>query len=86
MTAPLSQDLRERVRAVGGGSSIRKAAARYQGSPSAAVKLMRRVRETGSRRHLDDAATDMSGRVDPRPREMRSAGPGTPRYPMPQLR
>jgi putative transposase len=49
MTAPLSQDLRERiVRAVAGGSSIRQAAARYDISPSAAVKLMRRVRETGS--------------------------------------
>ena len=49
MTAPLSQDLRERiVRAVEGGSSIRQAAARYEVSPSAAVKLMRRVRETGS--------------------------------------
>ena len=49
MTAPLSQDLRERiVRAVEGGSSIRQAAARYDVSPSAAVKLMRRVRETGS--------------------------------------
>jgi putative transposase len=48
MTAPLSQDLRERiVRAVEGGSSIRQAAARYEVSPSAAVKLMRRVRETG---------------------------------------
>src|SRR3712207_8331359 len=49
MTAPLSQDLRERiVRAIEGGSSIRQAAARYEVSPSAAVKLMRRVRETGS--------------------------------------
>lgn len=49
MTAPLSQDLRERiVRAVEGGSSIRQAASRYEVSPSAAVKLMRRVRETGS--------------------------------------
>jgi transposase len=49
MTAPLSQDLRERiVRAVAGGSSIRQAAARYDISPSAAAKLMRRVRETGS--------------------------------------
>ena len=49
MTAPLSQDLRRRiVRAVEGGSSIRRAAARYEVSPSAAVKLMRRVRETGS--------------------------------------
>src|SRR6187200_465231 len=49
LTAPLSQDLRRRiVRAVEGGSSIRRAAARYEVSPSAAVKLMRRVRETGS--------------------------------------
>ncbi len=49
MTAPLSQDLRRRiVRAVEGGSSIRRAAARYEVSPSAAVKLMRRLRETGS--------------------------------------
>ena len=49
MTAPLSEDLRERiVRAVEGGSAIRQAAARYEVSPSAAVKLMRRVRETGS--------------------------------------
>src|SRR5215212_5680158 len=49
MTAPLSQDLRRRiVRAVEQGSSIRQAAARYEVSPSAAVKLVRRVRETGS--------------------------------------
>jgi transposase len=49
MVAPLSQDLRRRiVRAVESGSSIRQAAARYEVSPSAAVKLMRRVRETGS--------------------------------------
>jgi transposase len=49
MTAPLSQDLRARiVRAVEGGSSIRQAATRYEVSPSAAVKLLRRVRETGS--------------------------------------
>jgi transposase len=49
MTAPLSQDLRARiVRAVQKGSSTRQAAARYEVSPSAAVKLLRRVRETGS--------------------------------------
>jgi transposase len=49
MTAPLSQDLRRRiVRAVEKGSAIRQAAARYEVSPSAAVKLMRRLRETGS--------------------------------------
>lgn len=49
MTAPLSQDLRRRlVRAVEEGSSAREAAARFEVSASAAIKLVRRVRETGS--------------------------------------
>ena len=49
MPAPLSSDLRERiVRTVAKGSSIRQAALRFEVSPSAAVKLMRRVRESGS--------------------------------------
>ncbi len=49
MPAPLSRDLRERiVRAVQGGSSIRQAALRFEVSPSAAVKLMRRFRQSGS--------------------------------------
>lgn len=49
MTAPLSQDLRQRiVRAVAQGSSIRQAAERFEVSPSAAIKLMQRVRQTGS--------------------------------------
>ena len=49
MTAPLSQDLRQRiVRAVEAGSSRRQATERFEVSPSAAIKLMRRVRETGS--------------------------------------
>ena len=49
MTAPLSQDLRRRiVQAVETGSSARQAAARSAVSPSASVKLMRRVREPGS--------------------------------------
>jgi transposase len=49
MTAPLSQDLRRRIaRSVAQGSSIRQSAARYEVSPSAAVKLMQRVRRTGS--------------------------------------
>ena len=49
MTAPLSQDLRERiVRTVAGGGSARSAARRFEVSPSAAVKLVGRVRETGS--------------------------------------
>lgn len=49
MPIPLSQDLRDRiVRAVENGSSIRQAALRFEVSPAAAVKLVRRVRETGS--------------------------------------
>ncbi len=49
MTAPLSLDLRCRiVRAVEGGTSARQAAARFDVSASAAIKLMRRVRQTGS--------------------------------------
>ena len=52
MAAPLSQDLRRRlVRAVEEGSSARAAAARFEVSPSAAVNLVRRVRETGSTAH-----------------------------------
>jgi putative transposase len=49
MPAAMSLDLRERiVRAVEGGSSIREAARRFAVSPSAAIKLMQRVRATGS--------------------------------------
>jgi transposase len=48
MPAPLSCDLRERiVRALEKGSTIRQAALRFEVSPSA-VKLTRRVRESGS--------------------------------------
>jgi putative transposase len=49
MTAPLSQDLRKRlVRAVEEGASARQAAAHFAVSASAAIKLVRRVRQTGS--------------------------------------
>lgn len=49
MPAPLSRDLRERIiQAVEGGSSMRGAAARFAVSPSSAIKLMARVRATGS--------------------------------------
>ncbi len=49
MTAPMSQDLRQRiVRAVAQGRSARQAAQRFEVSPSAAIKLMQRVRLTGS--------------------------------------
>jgi transposase len=48
MTALLSQDLRKRlVRAVEEGASVREAA-RFAVSASAAIKLVRRVRQTGS--------------------------------------
>jgi transposase len=49
MPGPISLDLRLRiVRAVEQGSSIRGAARRFAVSPSAAIKLMQRVRATGS--------------------------------------
>jgi putative transposase len=49
MPPPISMDLRQRiVRAVERGSSIREAARRFAVSPSAAIKLMQRVRATGS--------------------------------------
>jgi transposase len=49
MPAPMSLDLRLRiVAAVEQGSSIRAAARRFAVSPSAAIKLMQRVRATGS--------------------------------------
>ena len=49
MPAPMSMDLRLRiVGAVERGSSIRAAARRFAVSPSAAIKLMQRVRTTGS--------------------------------------
>jgi transposase len=49
MPARMSLDLRLRiVRAVERGSSIRAAARRFAVSPSAAIKLMQRVRATGS--------------------------------------
>jgi transposase len=49
MPAPLSRDLRARiVAAIEDGSSMRGAAARFAVSASSAIKLMARVRATGS--------------------------------------
>jgi transposase len=49
MPAPMSMDLRLRiVQVVESGSSIRGAAGRFAVSPSAAIKLMQRLRATGS--------------------------------------
>lgn len=61
MAAPLSQDLRRRlVGAVERGISAREAARRFEVSASAAIKLVRRVRETGSA-----APTKAGGRRKP---------------------
>jgi len=52
MTAPLSNDLRERlIEAVAAGSSRRSVAARFAVSPSAVIKLVQRHRATGSVAH-----------------------------------
>ena len=49
MTAPLSNDLRERVvTAVSGGESIRTVAARFEVAASSVVKWSQRYRATGS--------------------------------------
>src|SRR3954452_2905375 len=88
MTAPLSQDLRERiVRAVEGGSTIRQAARRFAVSASAAIKLMQRVRRTGStapakiggyrrpllERHADDLRAIVSSQTGITLREIKAA-------------
>ena len=78
MPAPMSMDLRLRiVRAVEGGSSIHKAARRFAVSPSAAIKLMQRVRATGS------AAPDRYGGhrrpvLEPHQTDLRRLVEGTP--------
>jgi transposase len=88
MTAPLSQDLRERiVRAVEDGSTIRQAARRFAVSASAAIKLMQRVRQTGStapakiggyrrpllEKHADDLRAIVSRQAGITLKEMRDA-------------
>ena len=90
MPAPLSMDLRRRiVEAVADGSSIRAAARRFAVSPSAAIKLMQRVRATGSaapdrygghgRPVLEphgDAHAPGGGRAGPDPGGVAGAGAG----------
>src|SRR3954463_16197058 len=88
MTAPLSQDLRERiVRVVEGGSPIRQAARRFAVSASAAIKLMQRVRQTGStapakgggyrrpllEKHADELQGIVSGQAGITLREIKAA-------------
>ena len=56
-TAPLFQDLPRRlVRAIEAGSPAREAARRFEVSASAAIKLVRRVRETGNTARPGSAA------------------------------
>ena len=86
MTAPLSQDLRRRiVRAVESGSSARAAAARFEVSASAAIKLMRRVRQTGS-----PAPAQVGGHrrpvLEPHADLIRSLVEGWPRITLAELR
>ena len=51
MPLPISMDLRRRIiAAVEAGSSIREAARRFAVAPSTAIKLIQRVRATGSPR------------------------------------
>jgi len=88
LTAPLSQDLRQRiVRAVAQGSSIRQSAKRFEVSASAAIKLMQRVRQTGSpepakiggyRRalleaHIDELRAIVAGKAGITLREIKAA-------------
>src|SRR3954468_2928642 len=88
MTAPLSQDLRERiVHAVEDGSTVRQAARRFAVSASAAIKLMQRVRRTGStapakiggyrrpllERHADDLRAIVSSQTGITLREIKAA-------------
>ena len=86
MTAPLSQDLRRRiVRAVESDSSARAAAARFEVSASAAIKLMRRVRQTGS-----PAPAQVGGHrrpvLEPHADLIRSLVEGRPRIILAELR
>ena len=86
MPAPISMDLRLRVvRAVEGGSSIREAARRFAVSPSAAIKLMQRVRprqrRTGALRR-PPAAGAGTARSRPAPAGRGDARPH-PRQPRP---
>jgi putative transposase len=73
----MSMDLRLRiVHAVESGSSIRGAAGRFAVSPSAAIKLMRRLRATGS------AAPERSGgrrpMLEPHEADLRELVEATP--------
>src|SRR3954471_13109642 len=88
MTAPLSQDLRERiVRVVEGGSTTGQGARRFAVSASAAIKLMQRVRQTGSaapakiggyrrpllEKHADDLRAIVSSKAGITLREIKAA-------------
>src|SRR3712207_9223624 len=79
MTAPLSQDSRRRlVRAVEAGASAREAAARFEVSASAAIKLVRRARQTRSSApaKLGGYRNPLPARQDAPLRELTAAQPG----------
>ena len=79
MTTALSGDLRRRlVRAVEAGSSAREAARRFEVSASAAIKLVRRVRETGSAApaRIDGDRKPLLAGHEALLRELTSAKPG----------
>ena len=82
MAAPLSQDLRKRlVGEVEQGSSARQAAARFAVSASAAIKLVRRVRETGSHGTRQDRRASQAAAGRPRGRAARTGGHAEGHYP-----
>ena len=65
MSKPLSHDLRVRViAAIDGGMSRRAAAERFGIAPSAAVKWMRRLRDTGSVVPGRQGGDKRSGRIE----------------------
>jgi transposase len=75
MAAPLSQDLRKRlVDEVEQDSSARQAAARFAVSASVAIKLVRRVRETGSTEPRQDRRASQAAAGWPREPAARADG------------
>ena len=82
MAAALSQDLRKRlVGEVEQGRSARQAAARFAVSASAAIKLVRRVRETGSTEPGKIGGHRQATAGRPRGRAARTGGHAEGHYP-----
>ena len=84
MPAPMSLDRRLRiVSAVEGGSSIRAAALRFCRQPSVAIKLLQRVRATGSAAlaRYGGTSAHAARAVRGRPRKAGRGDPRTSRWP-----